>query len=104
MPWRQSPRFRAVAGLDSCHRPNDLSGSLGVLGDVEHPTVTSAMERVISSARAAGVYVGAGMGLDVDYGLTLARRGVQWFQMGLDITAMIEGVDRATDEIRSRLS
>ena len=95
----------AVAGLDSIViGPMDLSGSLGVLGDVEHPTVTSAMERVISSARAAGVYVGAGMGLDVDYGLTLARRGVQWFQMGLDITAMIEGVDRATDEIRSRLS
>ena len=94
----------AVPGLDSIViGPNDLSGSLGVLGDVEHPRVVAAMEEVIAKARAAGVYVGAGMGLDPDYAVTMARRGVQWLQFGVDVMLLIEAIDRLTADIRGKL-
>ena len=94
----------AVPGLDSIViGPNDLSGSLGVLGDVEHPRVVAAMEEVIAEARAAGVHVGAGMGLDPDYAVTLALRGVQWLQFGVDVMFLIEGMDRLTAAVRGKL-
>mgnify|MGYP001342529758 CR=1 FL=1 len=95
----------AVPGLDSVMiGPMDLSGSLGVLGNLEHPTVVKSIDKVIDSAKAAGVYVGAGMGLDVEYCITLVRRGVQWVQMASDILAMIEGIDRTTAEVRGSMS
>ena len=94
----------AVPGLDSIViGPMDLSGSLGVLGNLEHPEVVNAMNRVIASATDAGVYVGAGLGLDASYGLTLANRGVKWLQMGCDILAMIDGINKSVTDLRDLL-
>ena len=94
----------AVPGLDSIViGPMDLSGSLGVLGNLEHPEVVNAMNRVITSATDAGVYVGAGLGLDASYGLTLANRGVKWLQMGCDILAMIDGINKSVTDLRDLL-
>ena len=91
----------SVKGLDSIIiGPMDLSGSLGVLGNFEHRKVINAIDKVIASAREAGVYVGAGLGLDSSYGLTLVERGVQWLQMGCDITAMGTGIATAIKEVR----
>ena len=94
----------SVKGLDSIViGPMDLSSSLGVLGNLEHPKVINAMDKVISSAREAGVYVGAGLGLDSSYGLFLIDRGVQWLQMGCDIIAMSTGIDMAIKEVRCEI-
>ncbi|MDP6772156.1 MAG: aldolase/citrate lyase family protein [Anaerolineales bacterium] len=94
----------AIPGLDSIViGPMDLSGSLGVLGDTENPKVVASMEKVISAARSSGVYVGAGLGLDPEFALTLARRGVQWLQMAGDIVAMIHGMDSAIIEARRKI-
>lgn len=47
-----APGIVALPGLDSVVLgPYDLSGSLGVLGQVHHPEVVTAMERVIASVR-----------------------------------------------------
>ena len=94
----------AIPGLDSIViGPMDLSGSLGVLGDTDNPKVVASMEKVISAARSSGVYVGAGLGLDPEFALTLARRGVQWLQMAGDIVAMIHGMDSAIIEARRKI-
>jgi 2-keto-3-deoxy-L-rhamnonate aldolase RhmA len=61
------------------------------------------MEAVIARARAAGVSVGAGMGTDVEYACIQARRGVQWLQVGVDFSYLIQGVDQTTARIRERL-
>jgi 2-dehydro-3-deoxyglucarate aldolase/4-hydroxy-2-oxoheptanedioate aldolase len=75
----------AVPGLDSVViGPNDLSYSLGALGDVEHPKVVAAIETIAAKTRAAGRFVGAGMGTDAHYAYTMAKRGVQWLQVGSD--------------------
>ena len=95
----------SVPGLDSIViGPMDLSGAMGVLGDIEHPRVVDAMEKVISSAKNAGVHVGAGMGLDTDYGSILAGLGVQWLQVANDIMMMINGMDRTTRDLRGKIS
>lgn len=95
----------AIPGLDSLVLgPQDLSGALGRLGDVEHPTVVAALETVIAKTRAIGRSVGAGMGTDVGYATNMARRGVQWLQVGGDYGYMIEGIDGIAGGIRSRLA
>ena len=93
----------AIPGLDSLVLgPYDLSGSLGMLGDVEHPTVVAAMEKVIAAARAAGVYVGSGMPLDAGFAANQVRRGVQWLQMGGDFELLIRAMQQMTTEVRSQ--
>ncbi len=92
----------SVPGLDSlCLGPWDLSGALGHLGEVEHPDVVAAIETVISKARAAGLYVGSGMGSDPDYALLMIRRGVQWVQTGADYNYLVERMDQIVGNIRS---
>jgi 2-keto-3-deoxy-L-rhamnonate aldolase RhmA len=93
----------AINGLDSLVvGPYDLSGSMGMLGEVHHPRVLEAIRRVADKARAAGLYVGMGMGADAEHALVAARLGVQWAQCGNDFEFMIRGVDRLYAAVRER--
>ena len=94
----------AVPGLDSVVLgPYDLSGSLGLLGQVEHPTVVAALEHVIARAQAAGKFVGSGMGPDPDYAVRMARRGVQWVQVGGDYGYLISFMDHINRRVQDQL-
>ena len=94
----------ALPGLDSVVLgPYDLSGSLGVLGQIHHPDVVSAMERVIAAAQAQNLPVGSGMPIDPEFAVLQASRGVQWLQMGGDIGYMMSAVDDAIASVRQRL-
>jgi 2-dehydro-3-deoxyglucarate aldolase/4-hydroxy-2-oxoheptanedioate aldolase len=95
----------AVPGLDSVViGPWDLSGALGLLGDVEHPKVVAAIETIIAKTRAAGLFVGAGMGPDADYACGMATRGVQWLQVGGDFGYLVRYVEELMSAVRNRLS
>jgi len=94
----------AIPGLDSLALgPWDLSGAHGHLGDVEHPVVVAAIERTIAAARAAGKYIGTGMGPDPAYAATMARRGCQWLQVGDDCGYLIQAADRLRRDIHGLL-
>ena len=94
----------ALPGLDSVVLgPYDLSGSLGVLGQIHHPDVVAAMERVIAAAQAQNLPVGSGMPIDPEFAVLQASRGVQWLQMGGDIGYMMSAVDDAIASVRQRL-
>ena len=94
----------AVPGLDSIVLgPGDLSTSLGVMRQVNHPTVVAAMEKVIAKAKAADVFVGSGLGADPEFAYAQAARGVQWLQMGGDCHYLISCMDQMTSTVRSRL-
>ncbi|MHB9037427.1 MAG: HpcH/HpaI aldolase family protein [Armatimonadota bacterium] len=95
----------AVPGLDSVViGPWDLSSALGRLGDVEHPEVVSAIETIVRKARAAGLFVGAGMGADADYALKMAKRGIQWLQVGGDCGYLINEADRISESVRNNMN
>lgn len=83
--------------------PMDLSGALGRLGDVDHPDVVAAMETIVAKARGAGLFVGAGMGPDVEFACVLARRGVQWIHVGNDFSYLTKAMDELTASIRDCL-
>jgi 2-keto-3-deoxy-L-rhamnonate aldolase RhmA len=93
----------AVPGLDSLViGPYDLSASLGVMGEVEHASVISAIKRIVAKAHQAGLFVGAGMGTDPTYARRMIERGVQWLQVGSDYSYMIQRVDEVVAAVRQR--
>jgi 2-dehydro-3-deoxyglucarate aldolase/4-hydroxy-2-oxoheptanedioate aldolase len=90
-----------LEGLDSLVLgPQDLSGSMGRLGETSHPDVVRAMKTVASKTKAAGKFIGAGLGANPRFAGELIECGVQWLQAGNDFEYMIQGCRRNFDEIR----
>jgi len=90
-----------IEGLDSLVLgPQDLSGSMGRLGDTTHPEVIAAMKTVAAQARAAGKFIGSGLGADPQFARVLIDCGVQWLQAGNDFEFMLQGCRRTFDAIR----
>src|ERR1700678_3933598 len=71
--------------------PQDLSGSMGRLGETTHPDVIDAMKTVASKAKAAGKFIGAGLGANPEFAQVLIDCGVQWLQAGSDFEYLIQG-------------
>ncbi len=91
-----------IEGLDSLVMgPQDLSGSMGRLGQTTHPEVLDAIRTIAKKAKAAGKYLGSGLGANPQFAKTLIECGVQWMQAGNDFEYMIKGCDRTFREIRS---
>jgi 2-keto-3-deoxy-L-rhamnonate aldolase RhmA len=83
-----------IKGVDSLALgPYDLSASLGLMGQVAHPEVVGAIERVIKAAKANGLFVGMGGPANEEYILRGAKLGVQWQQAGSDFEYMIQYVE-----------
>lgn len=90
-----------LEGLDSLvFGPQDLSGSMGFPGQPTHPEVVDAMKSVATRTKAAGKFVGAGMGVDKQFGAVLLECGVQWLQAGTDFEYLIGGCEHTFDDIR----
>ena len=97
-------RIVRVQGIDSVViGPWDLSGAIGTLGDVESPLVMAAIQRIVSAAKAAGIFVGAGMGVEPSYAATLRRLGVDWLQLGGDFSYLVWAADRILAEARQAM-
>lgn len=92
-----------IDGLDSLALgPYDLSIALGHAGELQHPEVLAAIERIIRAARECGKYIGSGMAAYAGDALTAAARGVQWIQCGDDYGYMLAHATQLLDEIRQR--
>lgn len=92
----------AIDGLDSIALgPYDLSVSLGHPGDMQHPKVAAALERIIAVARKAGKYVGSGMGAYAQDAIAANGRGVQWIQCGDDYGYMVAHVEQLFRDVRA---
>ena len=80
----------AVPGLTSVViGPNDLAGSLGRMGEPEHPEVSAAIETVVARGRQSGVPVGLATGDDPDCLAEWASRGVRWLAMANDVALLL---------------
>lgn len=90
-----------IDGLDSLVLgPQDLSGSMGRLGETTHPDVVEAMKMVASRAKAAGKFIGSGLGANPDFARLLIDCGVQWLQAGNDFEYMLRGCAQTFGAIR----
>jgi 2-keto-3-deoxy-L-rhamnonate aldolase RhmA len=80
--------------------PNDLSGSMGLITQTRHPEVLRAIETVIAKARERGVFVGMGIGEDVQAALEWVGKGVQWVALGSDTSLLVGAIDRIMAAMR----
>jgi 2-keto-3-deoxy-L-rhamnonate aldolase RhmA len=85
-----------VPGIDAiCLGPNDLSGSVGLLRQVEHPTVANAIDHVIARCKARGVPACTGITLPPDRALAWAARGATFIFAADDADLLASGAARA---------
>ena len=90
-----------IPGLDSLVvGPYDLSGSMGILGQVHDPPVLEAIRRVVAATQSAGLFVGMGMGADASHATEARQLGIQWAQCGNDFDYMIQGVENVYGAVR----
>jgi len=93
----------AVETLDSIViGPNDLCGSMGLPGKVDHPEVMDAIQRIIAKAKAAGIPVGMGMGDNVPFARKAVEMGVDWLQCGSDFSYLVAEAERLFAAVRAR--
>lgn len=91
----------ALPGLDGvCIGPADLSASLGVIGQLDHPAVQAAIDTIIARTRARGLMVGVGGGDDPATARAWIERGVQWLQLGGDVVYLRGHTRRMVNDIR----
>jgi 2-keto-3-deoxy-L-rhamnonate aldolase RhmA len=89
-------------GLDSiCIGPNDLSGSMGMLGQVEHPDVVSAIDTICEKTVQAGLLLGVSTGYHPEKIRTWLNRGLHWIGLNTDYVNMRIQSVKILDEVRS---
>jgi 2-keto-3-deoxy-L-rhamnonate aldolase RhmA len=90
-----------VPGVDSIViGPMDLSASMGLLGQLDHPQVRDTIKSIISRTRAAGVFAAIGLGTKAAPVQQAIRDGVHWAMCGSEYNYMIQFADRFYAEIR----
>jgi 2-dehydro-3-deoxyglucarate aldolase/4-hydroxy-2-oxoheptanedioate aldolase len=95
----------AVPGLDCVVvGPQDLSGSMGLLGQIQHPTVMETISHIVTKARRAGRYVGMGVGHNEEFVCQAARMGVHWVQCGGDFSFLVAFADQLYGRVRKLLA
>lgn len=75
----------AVEGVDIVFiGPYDLSQSLGVAGEVDHPSVVAAVEAAVDAGRSRGTVVGTFVDT-IEAGRRWAERGVRYISYAVDV-------------------
>ena len=93
-----------VPGLDGVlSAACDLSGSMGILGQVGHPRVRAAMEKVVAKAHEAKVPAGIAGPRTAEAVFKWISRGVQFITMGNDQGFLSMTSDNAVAELRKLL-
>jgi 4-hydroxy-2-oxoheptanedioate aldolase len=94
--------FLAVPGIDAVALgPNDLSGTTGFFRQHSHPSNTSAIDKVIARAKAAGVPVCLGVTSNPSEQKELSMRGVRLLLVMSDLELLASGARAALQSSRS---
>lgn len=68
----------------------DLSGSMGLLGQINHPRVDAAIEKIIYAAKAASLPIGITSPPRPEIAFQWLSKGVQFLTLGDDITYLVD--------------
>lgn len=94
----------AVPGLTSVLvGPNDLAGSMGLMGQPEHPEVLRVMETIVAKTRQTNVFASVAIGGGPEEFAAWVKRGVQWITIGGDIGFMLSAANRVAGQVREHL-
>src|SRR5262245_17143542 len=92
----------AVPGLTSIQvGPNDLSGSMGLMGQPAHPEVVKVIEQIVDRTLKTKVWASVSVGGSLDYFASWVKRGVQWMPLSGDIPYMLSAARLMQDQVRA---
>ncbi|MBI2114740.1 MAG: hypothetical protein HYT85_06615 [candidate division NC10 bacterium] len=102
---RQVKEILDAPGIDVvCLGPMDLSGSLGILGQLEHPRVVEAIERVMAAAKDRGLPVCVPMETSLEAQIAWARKGARFVVTGEDHGLLRRAAADALNRYRAALA
>jgi 2-keto-3-deoxy-L-rhamnonate aldolase RhmA len=91
----------AVPGVDAlCLGPYDMSATAGVLGDIAHPRMVAAMDKVFAAAKAKGLAVCMGFAMPPEQLLPWTEKGARLVIAADDLQALRNGVTRDLAEAK----
>jgi len=91
-----------VEGVDSVVvGANDLSGSIGLLGQTRHPEVLKQLDRIADTCRQAGFPFGASIGWNEENVSDWIRRGVTWIGVDGDVSFLVNGGKNILEKTRN---
>jgi len=94
----------AVPGLTSIVvGPNDLAGSMGLMGQPAHPDVLRVMETIVAKTRQTNVLASVSVHGGPENFAAWVRRGVQWIPIGGDISFMLSSARQVGGQLREHL-
>lgn len=92
-------------GIDAiCLGPTDLSGSLGLLRQFDHPDVVEALDFVLDAARTRGVAVCSGIVIGIDDQAEWIAKGARMTLIAADASILADGASSALALIRDRVA
>lgn len=95
---RHARAIAEVEGVDALFvGPSDLAASMGLLGRQAHPTVVSAVKRVIADAKAAGTVVGVNA-FDPVQARDYLAAGADFVNVGADVALLARATERLAAE------
>jgi len=95
----------SVPGIDAlCLGPYDMSATAGLLGQLEHPTMVAAMDKVFDAARARSLAVCMGFYLPPAQQPKWVAKGARLVIAADDLTNLRNGVARDLEESRRLLA
>ena len=81
-----------VEGVDSILiGPNDLSGSIGLLGQTRHPEVLKHLDTIANECNQANIPFGTSTGFTPENISDWKNRGISWIALDDDFTYLIDG-------------
>ena len=95
----------SVPGIDAlCLGPMDMSATAGLLGQLEHPTMVAAMDKVFDAARARNLAVCMGFYLPPEQQPKWVAKGARLVIAADDLANLRNGVSRDLAEARRLLA
>jgi 2-keto-3-deoxy-L-rhamnonate aldolase RhmA len=102
--WANRDEIFSVPGIDATFiGPNDLALSLGLPGQLGHPTVLSAMEDIFASAAAHGVAPGI-HAFSVERALHFLSMGASFLAFSSELSLFVQASRDGLAEIREAVS
>lgn len=85
-----------VPGIDAvCIGPNDLSGSVGMLRQVDHPTILAAIDKICAAAKARNIPVCLGVTAPPETMKASVEKGARLVLATADLDLIIRGANAA---------
>lgn len=110
MVWIQIEDINAVKNLDAILDtpgidsimigPNDLSGTMGMMGRTTEPEVIQAIGTIIEKCKARGIPIGIGSGFDPQKVQSWIEKGLSWMSLNGDWSNLFTATKSMVDQVR----